>query len=242
MSFKSYRGFRVGLLAASALLILSVFSSAAIYKEEWETDDAGWQIKSKDEGAAYGSADWYSGSPWDGREEVLRIEASTGAGISQDIIYADPTADGTLVGNMDYSHAEYIQFDFYANMAPVQLNAYFKGNNVIWLNEITSVTVGSWDSYSITLGYDFGEGWRRQDGTPETSADFRTSVADVDEIGILIWYQGSTAGQDYGLDNYTVIPEPETYLMLGFALLSLAVTFRRQLNDALAGIKVRSRI
>ncbi|OVE76574.1 hypothetical protein BVX97_00670 [bacterium E08(2017)] len=226
---------KINMLLA-VLLLVSCYASAAIYTEKWETSDAGWQIENRDGFPAEGTATWYTGSPWDGQTEILRIEGSPGVGIYEDIVFADNTADGTLItgGNVAWQQ---IQFDFYANMAPAALYFYVQGNGVQWQNEITSVTVGSWDTYNISLSFNSGSGWARWDGTLETQAAWDATLVNIDEVGIIVQYQSGVSGQDYGLDNFAIIPEPETLLLLAFALISLGITFRRELSTAMVRVR-----
>lgn len=232
----------IALVSLVLSLVVSVTESA-VYTETWTTSNSGWKIKTLNENpVSYGSiAVW--GSDVGGNSEVLKITASTVDAVKQDIIYADSTSSspaGSLAGNVPYVAAQYIEFDFYANMAPIGLSAYFKGANVIWLNEITSVTVSAWDKYQIPISFGYGEGWYRPAGGELSQSAFNASAADVDEIGIMIWYANS-AGQVYGIDNFSVVPEPETWFMLGFALISVAFTFRQQLNESFKQIAVRIR-
>ncbi len=217
-------------VVAVCLLIGTVFCDATVYLETWDSGTSGWQIKSEFEGAAEGTLANSSG--------YLSISASPGSAVLTDIIFADSSADGSLIETHFSTQA--IFFTFYSNMDPTYLYAYVKGTNVsggdiLWLNELSS-TAGS--KY-VQLGYDSGNGWENMLAA-STLADWTETLTKFDEVGIAIWYPGD-AGQEYGIDNFTIdamIPEPETWLMLGFALLSITITFRQQINEAV--VKVRS--
>lgn len=227
-----------GVVASVLLAVLvSGVCNAAIYKEQWETSDAGWQVLERDGDAAFATAyGWNAGGEY---FEIARDSAD--AGIFIDKIFADSSADGTLTTDPHYLWQP-IQFDFYANAAAIgaKLFAYVKGDadTYGWANELTTISSAGWNPYSIGLSYNAGAGWNRWDGEPMLFSDWANAVANIDEVGILIWYASGSPGQVFGLDNFTIIPEPETWLMLGFALLSVAITFRRQINDACSKVRL----
>lgn len=220
-------------IAIWAVLLCGDACAAVYYQEEWTTDP-GWLIRERDDTAGLGTLTYIdSGSTLDGRDSLLRIDGPNAPGILEDIIYAGAGTSGFIQGS-SFTNSEYVSFMFYASIAPQQLDVFFMdGSGNKWFNKIDSVTVGSWAIYELGMAYSSDGGWYKETGFG-SYGDFQLSVADVDEVGIMIWYQSSTPGQVFGLDNYYVIPEPGTYLMLGFAFLSLAVTFRRQLNEAIA--------
>jgi hypothetical protein len=56
-----------------------------------------------------------------------------------------------------------------------------------------------------------------------------------------VTYLDGVAGQKYGVDNFVRtfnVPEPETYAALGFALISICITFRRKITDTLATVGI----
>jgi hypothetical protein len=83
-----------------------------------------------------------------------------------------------------------------------------------------------------------------------TSGDFLADInTTVTNIGYRISYDAGYAGvagfsiKDITLDDEILgyIPEPQTYAMLGMALVSLGVTFRRRLNGAVDSLKATLR-
>ncbi|MFU8779968.1 MAG: PEP-CTERM sorting domain-containing protein, partial [Kiritimatiellia bacterium] len=78
-------------------------------------------------------------------------------------------------------------------------------------------------------------GWGNDSFAGVAGSAFSAALADVARIGIYITYQPNLAGQVYGIDNFGLtVPEPETYMILGMALLSVAVVFRRRITESLA--------
>lgn len=155
---------------------------------------------------------------------------------------------GNLSGNMAYTNVGAIQFSFLAdangtNDLPGGLQVYFMSTstNLVWYYDIPSVSAG-WNTYYANMSY--GSGWYNTQGY-STESYFNSSLLDVDEVGIVLQYQGGVDYESYGLDNFQLldapIPEPETYVVLGFALLSLGVTFRRKLRDQLAFLRLVGR-
>jgi hypothetical protein len=221
-------------VVAGCLLAGAVFCDASVYLEPWTNGVSGWQIKSIAQGAGAGTI----------ANTMDRLDINVTPPGEQnsliDIVFTDTAAaEGTLIETHTVDQS--ISFTFYSNMDPTYLYAYVKGSNAggtYWWNELSSVSAGA---KTIGLDYDSGDGWNDMFGSAGES-DWLDSLTSFDEVGIALWYPG-TAGQEYQIDNFTIdvvsnIPEPETWLMLGFALLSITITFRRQINETM--VKVRS--
>jgi len=217
--------------------IMTGFAYASPNIETWDADTSGWLITDIEGGTAYGTLDWVSSLG--GRSGVLRDTggASTIA-VREDLIY---TTSG-LAGNVDYSGGGLtITFDFYADLyLPQQLDIYILsnsgGNNYAWFMDVTPVTLG-WTSISAPIY--FGAGWYNE--LRRTSSDFSSDLTDIDAIGVRLWYADSQGGQIYGLDNFDVVPEPETWAFLGIAFLSIGYSFREKIDKAMADLMVRVR-
>lgn len=229
-------------IAIVCIGVLSVLSAGAavITQDTWTAAGSldGWNATNVTRnGASFGTLTNTAG--------FLSITGGTNTG-DLEVDYIGETG-GNLSGNMAYTNVGAIQFSFLAdangtNDLPGGLRVYFisTSTNIIWYYNITSVSAG-WNTYSANIG--FGS-WYNTDGYNSQSY-FDSSLLDVDEVGILLTYQGGVDYESYGIDNFQLldapIPEPETYVVLGFALLSLGVTFRRKLRDQLAFLRVAGR-
>jgi len=247
--------------AFGVLLALAVTAQGAVVVQDTWPSDQGWGISGNadETGDTYdatsdGSADYFGGN-LGGRTGTFRVQAEQGGAGYYDVIsdlgnLADEagnnfvTADIANMNTMFYSNPGGI------HDTPASLRLYFLhnegGDDVIWY---CSVDMSSWTSsgwYDIAQSLTFGDGgvgfgsWYTETAGQNTSAGFADALTDVDEVGVFIGYQNQ-AGQVYGLDDFklldSAIPEPGTYSMLGFAMLSLAMTFRRKLNAVWAGLR-----
>jgi len=183
-------------------------------------------------------------------ETAVKVTGDTAGDFSpgEDVIF---TTGPNLAGNLNFSQSglgiEAITFDFYAGAlgegsggAPDALTVYFQGDGgSIWFYNIDTADIGDgWNSYKAgLLSADGWEGYASHavGAAALGSGDFLGDLVDVDRIGISIQYGADLDGQVYGIDDYALtIPEPETYLVLGMALLSIAVVFRKRISDSLA--------
>ncbi len=169
----------------------------------------------------------------------LMISNTVGGGLTEDYIFEN----NNLVGNylnfgVSGTSVFSIVFNFFvSNQVPDQVSLYFmspqSGTDWFWYYKFTPVL--GWNSLYANLDLTaFNSGWRNEQVGRDTFTEFQNDLSDVDEIGILLLYHPN-ASQIYGLDNFQLsdlaIPEPGTYAMLGCALLSLAVPFRRRLRE-----------
>ena len=140
-----------------------------------------------------------------------------------------------------------IQFNFMmSNAVPDLVALYFTrtGGNGIWSYEFTP-SMG-WQTYGINLDWNLNyDGQWYSDTVGANRPLFDADLAQVDEIGIILLYNGAVSDQIYGLDNFQLldepVPEPETYAVLGFALLSLGITFRRQMGKHFSFARIAGR-
>jgi hypothetical protein len=122
-------------------------------------------------------------------------------------------------------------------------SVYFLGNSgALWMLDLPT-TEGLHDFEANLL---WGN-WYDRSGTygqTEFLADILTTVTDV---GYRLAYDATYSGwATFGITDITLndeilgyIPEPRTYAMLGMALVSLGVTFRRRLSSAVDSVKSR---
>jgi hypothetical protein len=133
-----------------------------------------------------------------------------------------------------------VTFDFFTDSNdglddyPASLYFYFmSGTGSLWVFDVASQLNGRGWNDGITVGLG-GAGWNNIIGS-ETLLS--TTLGNVAEMGILLTYEGTLAAQNYGIDNFALhYPEPGTYAVLAFALLSLGVTFRSKLQTGLKGL------
>jgi len=243
----------------SFLVALAMFGSVGLAKATVviEVQDgsvgnpfSGWGIEAR-----------YAGDPTEGThvtpdpqtvggESAVEINADTSGDFSpgEDVIF---TTGSNLAGDLDYGLEGMaiggIQFDFYAGAlgegsggAPDALTVYFQGDGgSVWFYNIdTSLISDNWATYYVSMGSATGwEGYASNavGASSLASGDFVGDLADVDRVGISIQYAADLDGQVYGIDDFGLtVPEPETYLVLGMALLSIAVVFRKRISDSLA--------
>lgn len=130
-----------------------------------------------------------------------------------------------------------VQFQFYVDtVAPAELGFFFQNNNNYWYYDIYPITGSGWQTYGAS--FDYGTGWRGYEnnllGSPLASGVFNTDITSVDRLGLFIVYEPNK-GQTFGVHEFGMtVPEPETYLVLGMALLSVAFIFRKKITDSLA--------
>ncbi len=145
-----------------------------------------------------------------------------------------------------------IDFDFYSDpngggfSAPADLRVFFvydaddsTGNRCTWYYDVADqvTTASDWNSVSAHM---YDSNWYSQDN--DGGVSWVTALSEVDRIGVYIAYHPSYDAQDYDIDNFTLddeilIPEPGTFVFLGFAFVSLGVTFRRRLSDFVGKLK-----
>jgi len=224
-------------VGASMLCALSVDAAIVMTQETWTVAGAnGWTITDSLGGAAYGGL-----SNPGGAGGALTITG--GGGSFQSYEDRIGTTAGFLTGdyaNAPFGRAEFIGFQFYAPTYQPTLSVYFLNGANTWYFDVP-VTVGGWNSYKVPLDWETGPvpgGWYGS-GAP---GSFISDLGSVDEVGFILGYYnsgGSTpGGQVYGLDDFVLgVPEPETYTLLGFALLSLCITFRRQVKSVVPSLQ-----
>ncbi|MBT3296768.1 MAG: hypothetical protein HN919_16535 [Verrucomicrobia bacterium] len=232
---------------AIALLVLAGSVNAASYIEEFNGSS------SADASAdPSGTAELeLSGSGASGLVEsggTLTWTANPGTESISDRIYLDAavaTEYGDLTAFTPFGGAavEAVSFDFYSDANngggtfdyPADLELYFMSTSGYWRYDYDTTGLSGWNT--LSAGMSFGSGWINYGGTTDL-ATFDTDMASVTELGVLLTYQGASYGdQHYGIDNFALhYPEPGTYAVLAFALMSLGVTFRGKLNSGLKGL------
>jgi len=186
----------------------------------------------------------------------LEITANTDGSIYRDVIYTTSAALNGSTGNLSTwggnndQQIVGMQFDFYndATDAPTGLGFYFadEGGHVWYYDIDPSFITDGWNTYGVTFSYNYSvygsSGWYGYTDNTWTGlldgTDFATDISTdgaVDRLGVWLAYETLNNDQTYGIDNFGLtIPEPETYLVLGMALLSIAVVFRKRISDSLA--------
>jgi hypothetical protein len=145
-----------------------------------------------------------------------------------------------FAGNYTVLGVQGIHFDFYVDSAtiPSALQLYFVGSGNIWFYDLSSQLATGWNTIGANVDTLVGE-WVQY---PEfgVGGTWATDIAAVTRIGLELSYLSGVGGQIYGVDNFTLddepflVPEPETYVVLGIALLTMAFVFRKRITDSLA--------
>jgi hypothetical protein len=243
----------VKLIAGSVLVMGAMLiggSTQAAVLIEWQDGSAGhsfadWAIE------AYHSGDSVSGDiTGDQPAGPLHLDPNTGIGVYRDVVF---TTDSSLTGDLSglgvAGAPVSLQFNFYANAdgsgagAPAGLGFYFQNtDNSVWYYDIQGGYIDDGNNtFSVQLDYDtdaYGSTtWRGYaDNTQATSlaaSDF--DITAIQRVGVWIAYNTSNSTQDHQIGLYGLsVPEPETYLILGMALLSVAIVFRKRISESLA--------
>jgi len=229
----------------SVLNIITIFSlnAAVIVGDSFDSNMDGWEARAIGGGTPYGTVS--GGQTVGGVSGVMRILADSGD--LGDEIYAD-IDDNELAGNKNYitMGVRSVTFKFYAGAddggngggidIPADLRLYFvSAGSIKWYYDIEP-TAG-WGGAYFGYGANFlpYSGWYTEDNRDQSY--FLTDLTDVDEIGIEIVYQNWN-GQVYGLDEFNLndqpVPEPETYIILAFTLLSLGWIVARHKKEIFA--------
>ena len=234
-------------------------SAAVIYTETWDANDSGWTIGTAAAGGGAqepgSSALWNDGT--DGGQAgdgYLRINTGTPAlGFSEHFVTAGAAGSGANFTG-DFSSAgksvQGVSFNFYNPSATVvpQLTVYLVAGGHTWYHTALAITPNGWGNYGVNFSdhaLNAGTGdWFTLAGT-EDLADWQSDIQSVTALGLSVFDDGSFNNQWIGLDDFQImddpyfvtVPEPQTYAMLGFAFLSLGVTFRRKLENSLASLK-----
>lgn len=169
---------------------------------------------------------------------ALRMTGGDPAGFPKlDSVYdTDDLIGNYLAFGANTSVVQAIRFKFSPTGGAFTTNSlqlYFvNGANDPWYYDITGLAAG-WNTYYANL--DYGSGlWYTSDGSRQANLYFTNDLANVTQVGIVLHYPAVLTGQYYELDDFELldapIPEPGTYAVLAFALLSLGITFRRQLS------------
>lgn len=235
---------RLTMAGIAALAAAGMTAQAAIIATEtWPTagDDRDWTLT--DQGGSVGVLSVPASIP-PGTTPALRVDVDTGAGISVDHV-STTGGDGTpFLGDYStYNSGQQIKFDFYYDTAAFGsangLDVFFNSSTATGVNWFYNINVSgqpanTWATYTLSFASD--DGW-----TDEfAGGNFLLDRQNVTEIGFRLTYLESTSDQVYGFDNLTRIrpvPEPETYAAIAFALISLCITFRRQIGDKLRTVQ-----
>jgi len=243
---------KLGLVLAAAVLMGSTLAHALPIIEQQNGDSdafTGWDIEGR-----------YQGDPDAGAQSLDTVDGETAVEVNADtagefvpqtdVIFTEAS---NLAGNLNYTdggvdplEVTQITFDFFAGRdgdntgSPDALTLYLQtGGSAVWFYNFNTADIDDgWNSYAVNLSY--GSGWTGFDdntlgaGTRD-GTDFATDMLDVDRLGFSIQYAANIDGQQYAFDDIALhSPEPETYLVLAVALLSLAVVFRKKIKESLA--------
>ncbi len=222
------------------LLIAATSGVAVPIVQDTFTSIANWNVEDDPTlgGAGYGTPSNVGdtlritgGAPDTAPRDYINIAAAPFLG--------DYTAMGTGVRG--------IHFDFYVASAtvPSTLQLYFVGlGGDIWFYNLTAQLATGWNTIGANFNASspsdmFGSWVQYPEFLPNDGA-WASDITSVSRIGLELSYLSGSGGQIYGVDNFTLdddpflVPEPETYVVLGIALLSMAFVFRKRITDSLA--------
>ena len=139
--------------------------------------------------------------------------------------FGDADTDGTWDGDAD---------------RPTALSVYFLGaSGAQWFRDVTPY--GLLSTFNVNVHPD--NQWYDGTGSHGLSQFWSDVSNNITEVGMRMVYKSNPSGQHYGISEYTlndtwyVIPEPETYVVLAFAFISLGITFRRRLGETLGAVR-----
>ncbi|MCX7590415.1 MAG: hypothetical protein N2255_02190 [Kiritimatiellae bacterium] len=217
-------------------------SAAPMIQHTWDGESYGWTT------AAYlgnpNQVRTEQGSAG-GRDNVLRILGGDLEGVSEGEVYHPNAFAGNWRAAMPHPFGgdgvvRWVRFDFYAqNWATGnRLELYFETTlGDVWYYEITGLSSG-WND-GIEIPVESMGSWYSL--TRSGNMEFLEDLTRVQEVGFLLAYRSAEVNQLYALDNFVldnfvIVPEPETYLTLGFAFLSLGITFRSRIRAAVGSV------
>jgi len=238
----SYKKMVAGAVLVAGVM-LSVISASAAVLIEWQGDNNGDTVNFDN---------WHSEDY--GTDTTPGYFTVTDGGTSMNIDPDTPdntyradvqyTTDDALTGNLEdrgaVGDAPSLVFNFYANAngdgtgIPQNLGFYFASTSGgEWYYDIdTSYISDGWNTFGIQLNQSaqgYGGSWYEEAG----GSTF--SITDVTRVGLWIAYNGNNSTQEHRIGLYGLsVPEPETYLILGMALLSVAIVFRKRISESLA--------
>ncbi len=228
-------------LATAAQASPYIISNAPPSINQANADYDGWGSASLFGGAASGSLS--DGTI--GGVGALRVDIDGSGAPQADIITVgaganEMTGDWTGYFNPN-AFAYYVGFSFYADTGdsaaayPESLMVYFESGADVWTYDLTDAassisTPGWYDFRAPFFPYGGAGGWT----SPTASAWSEATFGTIDEIGIILGYQEG-ADQIYGISELGMgelpVPEPGTFMLLGSALLSLGMTFRKRIGS-----------
>ncbi len=221
------------MVQAAPMIIPGSEHSFDANEEGWTSDsgDLGWNNAAPGADGGYLELDFNTG----GFNDFVRSPGTSG-------MLGDwkTDANATLVDT--WATGARIRFDFYAETAtgyPATLMPYFTtdvGTEHTWMldlsDEAENRMSGSPGWYTFWADARFADEGSWVSTTGGTSGDWEAGFDNVTEVGL---YLVHTTGDDlYAIDNIGLlavpVPEPGTWMLLGSALLSLTLTFRKKIG------------
>ena len=246
---------RIGMVAVGVFVALCVVTYATPVRtmDSVGGGAADWDDLDGINGAVEASADGTFGNPAGGLE--IHATGTPGVGYNAPAgpplsfeFEGNPTDAITGGANDDWATAiglggdgGHMEIDFYDDSGLAGLSVYFENGTSRWTYDVVlfgDAGATGWSTYAFSMDSS-GTGWGHSGGAGTWAAD----LAQVDVLGFIVTYDPDAGPQLLGLDNFILddeplgVPEPGTYVMLGSALISLGITFRRRLEDVVAMLK-----
>lgn len=225
----------LAVLALALFTVLGAWAAPIVVEDSEGTAFDDWQIS-----ALAGAGANLQQNVAVGGETGLRWTINTGLGPDADLIFEDTD----FAGNYNTMGARSVSFDFYSNSGgpfqPNQMRMFMMAGGFTWYYDLFSLSSG-WNSFHLNFKHYTEVGWMNAWWYNEggrSAVDFASDLSSVTQIGFELPYFVNL-NQEYGLDNFTLdneylVPEPGVWLVLAFALVGMAITYRDRLNE-LAG-------
>ena len=217
---------RIFIAMITAALIAAV-SQAAILVDDGST---AWSDTSEVGGLSW--SDQSGGSTSSSGADHSITAGDPGVTPYEDLFFQG--AGGNLL--VDLENYLFVYGTFSASHTPEEVSYYINDGTYSWYYDLPGTPGTTYASLTSSL-------WYSPDGGAPADPDWGVGTANITEIGIRIWYDYSSGGdQTYGMSDLTLndeipphiaamIPEPGSFIVLSTALMSLGFTYARRKKE-----------